>query len=70
MNVIPKALLILTIALTLTSCQTKETSARFSKAQDNVLTCQTKALELQKAMLTKPPVMFKDERNALVYLVV
>jgi len=51
-------------------CQTDQTANRFMSAQTNVLSCQQRVLAFKEKMATRPAVMWKDERNALVYMVV
>lgn len=68
-------LLIPAIAL-LASCQTEATSARFSAAEMHSYSCKEKVLavreriEVAKLSNPRPQVMFKDERNAMMYLTI
>lgn len=61
---------IVLIALFLTGCQTKETQQRFMQANNATLECQRLAIAADEKRANQPPMMWKDERNALVYLVV
>jgi hypothetical protein len=63
-----RLLLLLLIPL-LVSCQTKETAARYAAAQDNALSCQERVIAY-KEKLASQHITFKDERNALMYMVV
>lgn len=61
--------IIVLLSVMLASCQTAETAARYSAAQDNALSCQERVIAY-KEKLAAQRVTFTDERNALMYMVV
>ena len=65
-----KVYIALAVSLLMTGCQTEGTAKRFSDAQNNVLTCQQAVMAYKQKMASARQVQFKDERNALMYMVV
>lgn len=71
-----KYLILIPLIVFLASCQTEATSSRFSAAEQHSFECKDKVLAVReriaiaKANHVKPQVMFKDERNAMMYLTI
>ena len=67
-------LVVITSLFALSGCMTEATQKRFTQAGVDVGNCQKRVLDMQMALAqkasNKPQVMFKDERNAMMYLMV